>query len=310
MDRGNTKQEILEASLDLFSVQGFEATSISQIANAVGIRKASLYSHFENKQAILDALVKDVLDQYGEHSIFAQADWDKPDDMADQQALTPDAAAQDCGYGGEFVMDRGNTKQEILEAALELFSVQGFEATSIAQIASAVGIRKASLYSHFDHKQAILDALVQEVMEQYEEHSLFARADWEKDAGNPPQTSEDAVQMIQGQIRYILHDPAISRARKMLVIEQFQNPELAKLQTKQNYSDVLRYFTGLVKQLIRQGMLAEDDPEIMAAQFCLPISVWINLCDREPERETEVMEIVSKHIRQFFRRYQRTANLD
>ena len=61
MDRGNTKQEILEASLDLFSVQGFEATSISQIAGAVGIRKASLYSHFESKQAILDALVKDVL---------------------------------------------------------------------------------------------------------------------------------------------------------------------------------------------------------------------------------------------------------
>ena len=202
-------------------------------------------------------------------------------------------------------MDRGNTKQEILDAALELFSVQGFEATSIAQIAGAVGIRKASLYSHFENKQAILDALVQEVLEQYEEHSLFARADWEKDTGNPPQTSEDAVQMIQGQIRYILHDPAISRARKMLVIEQFQNPELAKLQTKQNYSDVLRYFTGLVKQLIRQGVLAEDDPEIMAAQFCLPISVWINLCDREPERETEVMEIVSKHIRQFFRLYQR-----
>ena len=202
-------------------------------------------------------------------------------------------------------MDRGNTKQEILEAALELFSVQGFEATSIAQIASAVGIRKASLYSHFDHKQAILDALVQEVMEQYEEHSLFARADWEKDAGNPPQTSEDAVQMIQGQIRYILHDPAISRARKMLVIEQFRNAELAKMQTKQNYSDVLRYFTGLVKRLIRQGVLAEDDPEIMAAQLCLPISVWINLCDREPERETEVMEMVSKHIRQFFRLYQR-----
>ena len=71
MDRGNTKQEILEASLELFSVQGFEATSISQIAEAVGIRKASLYSHFESKQAILDALVKNVLAQYEEHSIFA-----------------------------------------------------------------------------------------------------------------------------------------------------------------------------------------------------------------------------------------------
>ena len=93
----------------------------------------------------------------------------------------------------------------------------------------------------------------------------------------------------------------------MLVIEQFQNPELAKLQTKQNYTDVLQYFTGLVKQLIRQGVLAEDDPEIMAAQFCLPISIWINLCDREPDREQEVMELVDKHIRQFFRVYQPKA---
>ena len=204
-------------------------------------------------------------------------------------------------------MDRVNTKQEIIHAALELFSVQGFEATSTAQIAGAVGIRKASLYSHFENKQAILNALVQEVLEQYENHSLFARADWEKDADSLPQTSDDAVQMIQGQIRYILHDPVISRARKMLVIEQFQNPELAKLQTKQNYTDVLRYFTGLIKCLIQKGVLAEDGPEIMAAQFCLPISVWINLCDREPEREKEVMDLVDKHIRQFFRRYQRSG---
>ena len=201
-------------------------------------------------------------------------------------------------------MERGNTKQEILVASLELFSVQGFEATSISQIADAVGIRKASLYSHFESKQAILDALIKDVLEQYGAHSIFARTDWEKDAGDLPLTPDAAVQMIQGQIRYILHDPAISRARKMLVIEQFQNPELAKLQTKQNYSDVLQYFTGLVEQLIRHGVLAEDDPEIMAAQFCLPISVWINLCDREPDREAEVMELVEKHIRQFFRLYQ------
>ena len=202
-------------------------------------------------------------------------------------------------------MDRGNTKQAILEASLELFSVQGFEATSISQIADAVGIRKASLYSHFDSKQAILDAIVKEVLEQYGKHSIFARANWEKDAGNLPLTADEAVRMIQGQIRYILHDPAISRSRKMLVIEQFQNRSLAKLQTKQNYEDVMRYFTGLVGFLIRQGALAEDDPEIMAAQLCLPISVWINLCDREPEREQEVMELVERHIRQFFRLYAR-----
>lgn len=202
-------------------------------------------------------------------------------------------------------MERGNTRQEILEASLDLFSVQGFESTSISQIASTVGIRKASLYSHFENKQAILDTLVKVVLEQYATHSIFAGTDWEKDSDNLPMNPDEAVQMIEGQIRYILHDPYISKARKMLVIEQFRNPELAKLQTRQNYSDVLGYFTGLVKQLIRQGVLAEDDPEIMAAQLCLPISVWINLCDREPERETEVVEIVSKHIRQFFRIYRR-----
>lgn len=202
-------------------------------------------------------------------------------------------------------MERGNTKYEILEASLNLFSTQGFEATSISQIASAVGIRKASLYSHFENKQAILDELVREVLEQYAEHSVFAKPDWEKDTDNLPMTPDEAVKMIAGQIQYIIHDPYISKARKMLVIEQFQNPELAKLQTKQNYLDVLGYFTGLIKCLIRKDVLAADDPEIMAAQFCLPISVWINLCDREPEREQEVMELVERHIRQFFRLYQR-----
>ena len=203
-------------------------------------------------------------------------------------------------------MDRGNTKQEILEAALDLFSVQGFEATSLSQIAEAVGIRKASLYSHFENKQAILDALVRDVLDRYAQRCIFAKTDWDKyeDAEEEPAlTLDSAAQMIMGQIRYILHDPHISRARKMLVMEQFQNAELAKLQTKQNYTDVMRYFTGLVKCLIRSGVLIGDDSEIMAAQLCLPISVWINLCDREPNREPEVMELVSRHIRQFFELY-------
>lgn len=61
MERRNTKEQILEAALDLFSVQGYEATSIAQIADAVGLRKASLYSHFAGKQDILDTLVDESL---------------------------------------------------------------------------------------------------------------------------------------------------------------------------------------------------------------------------------------------------------
>ena len=201
---------------------------------------------------------------------------------------------------------KGSTKQKILEAALELFSVQGYEATSISQLAEAVGIRKASLYSHIENKQAILDALIQTTLEQYAQHSIFTKADWDdpdftRDKENL--TPEAAAQMFMGQIRYILHDPQISRARKMLTIEQFQNPQMAQLQTRQNYTDVMRYFTGLVRFLIRQGRLADSDPDITAAQLCLPISVWINLCDREPEREDEIMQLIQRHIRQFFEVY-------
>ena len=203
--------------------------------------------------------------------------------------------------------EKGSTKQEILDAALELFSVQGYEATSISQLAEAVGIRKASLYSHFENKQAILDALIRTTMQQYEEHSIFAGANWEdpgftKDKENL--TPEMATRMFLGQIRYILHDPQISRVRKMLTIEQFRNSQMAALQTGQSYTGVMRYFTGLMRFLIRQGKLKECDPEIMAAQLCLPISMWINLCDREPEREDEAMELVERHTRQFFEMYQ------
>lgn len=117
---------------------------------------------------------------------------------------------------------KGNTRQEILDAALELFSVQGFEATSISQLAEAVGIRKASLYSHFENKQAILDTLLETTLEEYDKHSIFARADWDDPdftRNKEDMTPEAAERLCLGQVRYILHDPRISRARKMLTIE-------------------------------------------------------------------------------------------
>lgn len=206
-------------------------------------------------------------------------------------------------------MKKTNTKQEILSTALDLFSIHGYEATSISQLASAVGIRKASLYSHFASKQDVLDELIREVLDQYAMHSIFAKADWEDSAFTADKKDlavDDVVKMMLGQVRYIVHDPLISKSRKLLTIEQFQNSELKSLQTKQNYSDVMKYFTGMIRFLIRQGKLIDEDAEIMAAQLCLPITVWINLCDREPEREQEAAELIERHIRQFFKLYQKS----
>ena len=205
-------------------------------------------------------------------------------------------------------MEKRNTKEQILEVSLDLFSIKGYEATSISQIADAVGIRKASLYSHFANKQDILDTLVDELTKEFDQHSIFAKADWDDPvftADKKGMTSETVGAMVKGQIRYNLHDPRISKVRKMLTIEQFQNEKLEKIQSKQSYEDVLKYNTGLIRFLIREGVLKEEDPEIMAAQFAWPISMWMTLCDREPEREEEVMELMDRHIRQFFRVYGR-----
>ena len=203
-------------------------------------------------------------------------------------------------------MEKSNTREEILEAALDLFAVNGYEATSISQLADAVGIRKASLYSHFANKQDILDTVVETILRGYADHSIFVRANWddpEFTKDKTGMTAEDVAKLIQGQMRYILHDPHISKGRKMLMIEQFRNKELADIQTKQNYQNILNYFAGMMRFLIREGTLKNSDTEIMAAQFSSPITVWINLCDREPEREDEVMELVRKHVVQFFEIY-------
>ncbi len=97
----------------------------------------------------------------------------------------------------------------------------------------------------------------------------------------------------------------VSLQADSIMIEQFRNAELAELQTKQNYEDVLHYFRGMMRFLIREGTLKNADTQIMAAQFSSPITVWINLCDREPEREDEVMELVRKHVMQFFEIYRK-----
>lgn len=196
-----------------------------------------------------------------------------------------------------------NTKQEILNVSLDLFSIYGFEATSMSKIANTIGIRKASLYSHFESKQAILNEIIDEILEYYDKKSIFVNTDWNTE--DIPESVDEMIKKIQGQIRFILHDPYISKARKMLVIEQFNNPKLSKLQTKQNYIDVLNYFTEFIQLLIQKDILIEEDATIMASQFCLPITVWINLCDREPERENEVMERIQKHIEQFFKVYKK-----
>ena len=55
---GETKERILETSLELFAQSGYLGTSMSDIAARLGITKAALYKHYAGKQEILDRIVQ------------------------------------------------------------------------------------------------------------------------------------------------------------------------------------------------------------------------------------------------------------
>ncbi len=57
-------------------------------------------------------------------------------------------------------IDAQDTKARLLDAALELFSTQGFFGTSMRQIARRVGVRESALYHYFPSKNAILEHLL------------------------------------------------------------------------------------------------------------------------------------------------------
>jgi AcrR family transcriptional regulator len=57
-----TREKILEAAAQIFSHKGYHATSMSDIAGAVNLQKASLYHHVKSKQEILLSLLDEALD--------------------------------------------------------------------------------------------------------------------------------------------------------------------------------------------------------------------------------------------------------
>jgi AcrR family transcriptional regulator len=68
--RGDTRERILDVALELFNEQGYDRTSLREIADHLGVTKAALYYHFERKEDILlelhlrlHALGRDTLDQ-------------------------------------------------------------------------------------------------------------------------------------------------------------------------------------------------------------------------------------------------------
>lgn len=75
------KERILNKSLELFSQKGFDAVSVSMISDGLGISKAALYKHYENKKAIFDAIIKRMEESDYNLSIEYDMPWDLFENM-------------------------------------------------------------------------------------------------------------------------------------------------------------------------------------------------------------------------------------
>lgn len=162
---------------------------------------------------------------------------------------------------------RGDTRQRIQDVALELFGEQGYEKTSLREIAERLDVTKAALYYHFKTKEDILVSIFESVETPVNE--LIA---W---AGGQPRTLETKKEIIrrygealrlsapvfrfmqdnQGTVRDLKIGESF-KARVLAIVDLLKDPD-AKLTSH------LRCFSALTT--MHAGMLllkeVEGDPE-------------------------------------------------
>ena len=202
-----------------------------------------------------------------------------------------------------------DTKQRILDEALTLFSERGYANVFVNDIAEKVGIKAPSLYKHYKNKQAIFDAIIDEMSSKFEQQAQALSIN----GTNPTADAEVYRSMDEDHLiklgndlfAYFLHDSYTKRFRKMLTLEQFKDKDLARVYSEQYFDRPLSYQGMLLGLLVAQGLLVTENVPIMTLHFYAPIYMLLTVCDREPEREHEALELMEKHIRQFDKLYGR-----
>ena len=202
-----------------------------------------------------------------------------------------------------------NTKERILDEALTLFSEKGYANVFVGEIAERVGIKAPSLYKHFKSKQDIFDEIIATMQRRFldaAQRLKISGNDSVKDAAIYRRLSEKQLVKLGTELfEYQLHDDYTKRIRKMLTLEQFCNPELAKIYMDRYVDDPLRYHGALIGMMVGEGGLSKENVEIMTIQFYAPFYMYLTICDRDPSREMEAIKLLQEHIRQFHRIYGR-----
>ena len=196
-----------------------------------------------------------------------------------------------------------DTKERILALALDKFSQNGYDGTNIRELTSSLGLVKSALYRHFDSKEAIWNALLDEMIAYYD-----ARFGSPEHLPPVPDSPEELVAMTMALVDITIHDERIVKVRKLLTIEQFRDDRARDLATKHFLTGLTDMFARLFGAMMDKGLLKRDDPAMLAFAYTAPISALIHLCDREPEKTDEAMAQVEAFSRYFIKTYGVTDN--
>ena len=187
-----------------------------------------------------------------------------------------------------------STKERILDAALTLFAANGYNGTSVEQIAKAVGIKAPSLYKHYKGKEDILNALIDSAEARYEE--MFGS---ERNIGKIPESRDEFIKVTMGRISFTMRDPIIKKTRMFLVQEQFRDERTSEVTTRHQLDGVQGMFAKILKGMMDKGLVKEDDPALLSVELTAPAVLQIARADRQPQCEKAALESIEKHLRHF-----------
>ncbi len=170
------------------------------------------------------------------------------------------------------------TRQVILDKALELFTEKGYDAASMDDIAKAVGIRKASLYAHFEGKERIFLEIYHGILEEY------ARA---IDALTAP-SAEGAIDALERIfLNYLVY---CHESRRMYFWDRYfyHPPEFAKELINLTTRETQDVFLNRIRLWIERGMafgsIKPQPPERAALAYyylMIGLSMSVRLYEKE-----------------------------
>ncbi|MDO4939488.1 MAG: TetR/AcrR family transcriptional regulator [Lachnospiraceae bacterium] len=191
-----------------------------------------------------------------------------------------------------------DTKDRILVTALKMFSERGYEGTNLRELLAELGFTKAAFYKHYESKEELWNAVLDEMCIYYEEH--FGSI---KNMPPIPESTDELKKLTLKMLDFTMHDEKIIMTRKILLIEQFRDDRVRELATEHFSAGLESMFTTIFEGMMKNGSLKKDHPAMLAFAYTAPISSLIQLCDREPEKNRTIMRRIKAYIEHFISVY-------